>query len=90
MSNNRMTPMTPTQPIHAHSVLDLFALRTEGIESHQAIPQIEDAFGTDARFFACSASDMTAAELMEFLLRREKLVEADGRLHLNRANICSH
>ena len=82
--------MTPPQPVHAHSVLELFALQANGIETAQAVPHIEDTFGTGARFFACSASDMTAAQLMEFLLRREKIVETDGRLHLNRANLCSH
>ncbi len=52
---------------------------------------IIERFGTETRFFTCSAADMTADELIEFLAAREKFVEhATGSLEADPSKRCDH
>ena len=47
-------------------------------------------FGADARFHTCSASDLTFAELIDFLQLRGKLVPAGDGVAADRGKICDH
>ena len=51
---------------------------------------IHERFGPDARFFTCSAQDMTADELMDFLEARGKFVPQEGGFSTTADHICQH
>ncbi len=52
---------------------------------------ILERFGAQTRFHTCSARDMTADELIDFLAAREKFVEhASGDLEADPTRRCDH
>ena len=51
---------------------------------------IYERFGETARFFTCSAQDMTADELIDFLTARGKFVERDNGFTTEPDRICRH
>ena len=51
---------------------------------------IIDHFGKGTRFYTCSAKDMTADELVEFLAKREKFIETSTGFNTAPDKICDH
>ena len=51
---------------------------------------IHQRFGLDARFHTCSAENMTAKELIDFLAIRNKFIGDESNLSMRRENICDH
>ncbi|EDT9166141.1 YecH family protein, partial [Salmonella enterica subsp. salamae] len=51
---------------------------------------IKARFGEQARFHTCSASDMTAAELVAFLAAKGKFIAVDGGFSTHESKICRH
>lgn len=51
---------------------------------------IDNRFGPDARFFTCSAENMTADELILFLAQKGKFVERGEGFSTLPEKICSH
>ncbi|BCN25422.1 YecH family metal-binding protein [Vibrio alfacsensis] len=70
--------------IHAHNLLNLL----------NEIPMNRDElatyFGTDVRFHTCKLNDLDLDALLEFLLKREKIHEHEGKFIVNKARICNH
>jgi len=64
--------------IHGHEVLEMVSGNVYTEE--QLINAINDKFGESERFYTCSASDLTAKELIEFLKGRGKITETEGGL----------
>ncbi|XEH17817.1 YecH family protein [Edwardsiella tarda] len=54
------------------------------------IAAIAQRFGADARFHTCSATDLSAAELVDLLAARGKFVPADGGFTTQANKICRH
>ena len=54
------------------------------------VAEIVDKFGADARFHTCSAENMTAGQLVEFLNVRGKLVQQDEGFQTSRDVMCQH
>jgi len=79
-----------TDTVHGHEVLEmvLAAPQPPTLEALQA--QVGERFGRDARFHTCSASDLTFAELIDFLHLRGKLVPAGDGVVADRGQICEH
>ena len=74
--------------IHAHNVLREL-IQAGAVGSKADIRQlIRDKFGSQTRFYACSAAGMGAEELIEFLLARDKIALVDGKYIVNVGNIC--
>ena len=46
--------------------------------------------GESTRFYTCSASDMTAKQLIDFLAARGKFVSASGGFSTDPTKICDH
>lgn len=76
--------------IHGHEVLHMmegnaYASKQELIEAIQA------RFGKDERYYTCSATDMTAAELVDFLSAKGKFmpVQTDN-FTVDVSKICNH
>ena len=51
---------------------------------------IINQFGEETRFYTCSADNLTADELVEFLAKREKFVEAGTGFNTAPDKICDH
>jgi probable metal-binding protein len=52
---------------------------------------IVERFGEQARFYACSADDMSADDLIDFLAARQKFVEhPEGALEADPSKMCNH
>ncbi|EHC41325.1 protein YecH, partial [Salmonella enterica subsp. enterica serovar Alachua str. R6-377] len=47
-------------------------------------------FGERARFHTCSASDMTAAELVAFLAAKGKFIAVEDGFSTHESKICRH
>ena len=52
--------------------------------------EIISKFGADARFYTCSAENMTAADLVEFLDARGKLVQHGAGFNTSPEVMCKH
>ncbi|MDM7068751.1 YecH family protein, partial [Enterobacter hormaechei] len=65
--------------IHGHDVLNMMIESGERYTKESLVEAIHARFGEAARFHTCSASEMTAAELVAFLAARGKFIPAaDG------------
>ena len=80
----------PTQRIHGHEVMAMMLEAGRGLTRDELVSAIVARFGPDACFHTCSADDLTAAEIVEFLDGRGKLTEVDGKLSTAPDRICSH
>ena len=77
--------------VHGHEVMH-FMLEKEGEAfSKESLKVAIDArFGADARFHTCSAEDMTAEQLINFLSAKEKFVENGSGFNTQADKICNH
>lgn len=76
--------------VHGHEVLN-FMLEIGGGFSKESLQQaIATRFGADTRFHTCSAQEMTAEELIEFLASRDKFVENENGFNTQPGKICQH
>ena len=80
-----------TDSIHGHEVLH-FMLETDQRHTRGTLKEaIDERFGADARFHTCSASDMNAEQLIDFLAARGKFVDdSTGAFTTHADKICNH
>ncbi|MEG1209861.1 MAG: YecH family protein [Leclercia sp.] len=76
--------------IHGHDVLTMMIDSAEQYTEQSLIAAITARFGDEARFHTCSASDMTAAELVAFLAARGKFIPQDAGFSTHESKICRH
>jgi len=76
--------------IHGHDVLDMMMASRQVYTQESLREAIIAKFGADARFHTCSADDMDAAGLIEFLAARGKFTAQAGGFALDPAKVCSH
>ncbi|WP_394245407.1 YecH family metal-binding protein [Vibrio astriarenae] len=77
-----------SQEIHAHKILNL--LREQPMSREALQLKVDQEFGQQASFRTCKLNGFSLNDLLEFFFVREKVIEADGRLHINEENVCSH
>ncbi|HDM8171939.1 TPA: DUF2492 family protein [Vibrio harveyi] len=70
--------------IHAHNLLNLLR------ETPMNRDELAGHFGSEARFHTCKLNDLDLDALLEFLLKREKVRELEGKLVVNMARVCNH
>lgn len=76
--------------IHGHEVMHMM-LELGGTFTRESLKlAIDERFGEQARFHTCSAQDMDAAALIEFLRQRGKFVEAADGFNTEAERICNH
>ena len=76
--------------IHGHDVMQMM-LELGGTFTRESLKlAIDERFGEQARFHTCSAQDMDAAALIEFLRQRGKFVEAADGFNTEAERICNH
>lgn len=76
--------------IHGHEVMQMMLTSGKPYTRTTLAQDIVAEFGEDARFFTCSAENMNAEELIDFLEARGKFVPADGGFQTAPDKICNH
>jgi probable metal-binding protein len=76
--------------IHGHEVIEMIAAVGRPLSRTDLLDEIGRRFGPDARFHTCSAEDLSAAELVDFLVTRGKLHGSDHALALDPSKVCQH
>ncbi|EKJ8217774.1 YecH family protein [Citrobacter sp. Cs237] len=76
--------------IHGHEVLNMMIASGEPYSTASLEAAIKNRFGEQARFHTCSASDMTAGELVAFLAAKGKFVAQDDGFSTHESKICRH
>jgi probable metal-binding protein len=80
-----------TESIHGHDVMHMIADAGRAFSKDGLIAEISEKFGENARFHTCSAENMTARELVDFLIARGKFQSSDEQaLTLDTSAICQH
>jgi probable metal-binding protein len=82
--------MELTQTVHAHQILDMLDQRAEPITLDTLKSEVQQAFAADAIFSNCKGDAFNFDQLIEFMLRNQKIVIADGKVRLNKAHVCNH
>lgn len=76
--------------IHGHEVMRMMIDSGESFTKKSLEAAIISEFGSDARFHTCSADNMTAEELVDFLESRDKFNGSDEGFVTDPDKICDH
>ena len=76
--------------IHGHDVMKMMLDSGQSYTKDTLSTAIIDRFGKETRFYTCSAENMTADELVEFLAKREKFIETGTGFNTAPDKICNH
>ena len=76
--------------IHGHDVLHLMLASGKTYTKATLVAEIIEKFGTAAKFQTCSAENMTAGELVDFLEARGKFKAQAGGFQTSKDVICQH
>ena len=79
-----------SESIHGHEVMRFMLESGQDFSRESLRAAISERFGENARFHTCSAEDMSASELIEFLAARGKFVESGEGFTTHADRICSH
>ena len=78
------------QAIHGHEVMKMMIAENKTFSKQMLEEAIWQKFGTDTRFYTCSAQNMTAGELIDFLESRGKFIVSDEGFSTSAECICNH
>ena len=81
---------TSNEDTHGHEVMRMMVESGEAYDERSLEAAIHARFGESARFCTCSASGMTARQLIEFLAARGKFVPVSEGFSTDPTNICDH
>lgn len=76
--------------IHGHEVMKMMLTSGRTYTRASLTEEIIRSFGADARFFTCSAENLTPAELIDFLEVKGKLVSGPGGFGTAENLMCQH
>lgn len=76
--------------IHGHDVMHLIADSKLVLSKAAWAVEIDKKFGASARFHTCSAKNMTATELLDFIHARGKFTGSEQAMALDASAICTH
>ena len=79
-----------TNPIHGHEVMQMMVESPEPFTRDSLKAAIDTRFGSDARFFTCSAENLTAEGLIDFLAERGKFIDREGGFSTAPGKMCNH
>ena len=78
------------QSIHGHDVIEMIQRAERTFTRAELVTAIETQYGAPARFHTCSAEDLTADALVEFLSTRGKFFGNDSALSIDPSKVCQH
>lgn len=76
--------------VHGHDVMKMMLDSGQSYTKDTLLTDIINRFGEETRFYTCSAENLTADELVEFLAKREKFIETDTGFNTAPDKICAH
>lgn len=76
--------------IHGHEVLQMMLASGRAYTRESLVNEVLGKFGPEARFHTCSAEDLTAAQLVDFLEAKGKFVPQEGGFQTAPDRICRH
>jgi len=76
--------------IHGHEVLHFMQEHGGGFTRESLRDAMIARFGASARFHTCSADDLTADQLIDFLAARGKFVEGENGFNTQPHSTCNH
>jgi len=79
-----------SEQIHGHEIIELVAKYPDGIAAGTLTGIVAGEFGTGARFFTCSAENMSLPELLAFLGERDKVQFRDDLVFPGGSPACEH
>jgi probable metal-binding protein len=79
-----------SKTIHGHEVMHFMLEQGGSFTRESLLEAVAGRFGADARFFTCSADDMTAEQLIDFLAAKGKFVEQENGFNTQPTRICAH
>lgn len=74
--------------LHAHEVLNMMGTKT--YTEDRLKKEIVDTFGPDTRFYTCSADNLDAEQLVEFLKQKGKFKPQDEGFAFDETKRCNH
>ncbi|WP_108652717.1 YecH family metal-binding protein [Dongshaea marina] len=79
-----------SQSIHGHDVIAMIRESHRSYPREELIALVEQEFGEDTRFHTCKLQDLTATQLIDFLIERKKLQSSPAGLSIDPEQICNH
>lgn len=79
-----------SEEVHGHEVMQMMIDANRKYTRDSLRADIVKRFGADTRFFTCSASGMTADDLIDFLAARGKFVDSGDGFTTDPDKICQH
>jgi probable metal-binding protein len=76
--------------VHGHQVLEMMIASGESFTTESLISYINQTFGSETRYHTCSASEMDARQLVDFLASRGKFIPAEDGFTTHSDKICQH
>ena len=78
------------ESVHGHEVMHFMLEKGSRFTRESLKEAVIDHFGPDTRFHTCSAHNMTAEQLIDFLAAKGKFVEDESGFNTKAEKICSH
>jgi probable metal-binding protein len=79
-----------SEQVHGHEVMKMMVTSGKSYTKESLAKEIIKKFGAEARFYTCSAENMTADELIGFLEMRGKFVDTGKGFSTDPEKICDH
>lgn len=79
-----------TRSVHGHDVMGLMLAHGKPLTQEALIALIHKTFGEECRFHTCSASELSAMDLLALLRRKGKVIECPEGLTTEKGRICHH
>lgn len=80
--------MITENDIHGHEILRLVDAAQAPLTRATLQAEAARRWGPDARFRTCSSAQLTIDELLDFLVRRGKIVTSGATLAIDRDHVC--
>lgn len=78
------------EPIHGHEVIEMIIQAGKAYTRDLLRADIVNRFGAEARFYTCSAGNLTADELITFLEARGKFRDTGTGFTIDQEQVCNH
>jgi len=78
-----------SEQVHGHEVMQMMLLSGKNYTRSELINEIESRFGTEVTFYTCSAENLSAKGLVDFLEDKGKFIEADGGFNTDPSLMCN-
>jgi probable metal-binding protein len=78
------------EQIHGHEVIQMMLQSGKAYTRASLLTDIVATFGTDSRFFTCSAQNLSPEGIIDFLQAKGKFVPCEEGFHTSPDLMCKH